>query len=77
MIGGVCTTITTRHSLPSTEMSTVTPLPTVLKKDTGHGGTGIVQPLISTATMPLQVPSHHTFSDWEASLTSTLMIHAL
>ena len=40
-------TITTRHSLPTTEMSTVGPvMATVLNSDMAHGGTKIVQVLI-------------------------------
>ena len=73
MVGMVCPGITTRHSLPSTE----TPLPTVLDGTMVHGGTRIVHSLISTATMPLQVPGHHSVAEMEASFTTDLMTHVL
>ena len=38
-----------------------------------HGDTGVVHTLNSTNTMPLQVPSHRTCTEAEASFTTTLM----
>ena len=41
---------------------------TELKSDMVHVGTGVVQMLILTETMQLQVQSHHTMADWDGQV---------